>query len=200
MAIGGIWFDGMWDKPMRTGGCHNLRADHRLQPAALIVRTITRHRYRARMCRRSSRIFRAPTAGFNTRRSAVCRSRRRHDERFVGLQSHRSSLQVDARADSYSCGPPCGRNLLLNIGPRPDGTIPPEAEDGCARWDVAGGEWRRDLWHACRPIPPRSWGVTTQRGDTVFLHVLDWSDRRSRCVPRAGRWKARMCPVGRRWR
>jgi hypothetical protein len=27
------------------------------------------------------------------------------------------------------------------------------------------------------PVPPRSWGVTTQRGDTVFVHVLDWPDR-----------------------
>ena len=27
------------------------------------------------------------------------------------------------------------------------------------------------------PIPPRDWGVTTQRGDTVFVHVLTWPDR-----------------------
>ncbi|MGQ0642081.1 MAG: hypothetical protein ACT4P6_15135 [Gemmatimonadaceae bacterium] len=26
------------------------------------------------------------------------------------------------------------------------------------------------------PVPPRSWGATTQRGDTVFVHVLDWPD------------------------
>ena len=26
------------------------------------------------------------------------------------------------------------------------------------------------------PITPRSWGVTTQKGDTVFVHVLDWDD------------------------
>ena len=27
------------------------------------------------------------------------------------------------------------------------------------------------------PIPPRAWGATTRRGDTVFVHVLDWADR-----------------------
>src|SRR5207249_10955846 len=26
------------------------------------------------------------------------------------------------------------------------------------------------------PVPPRSWGATTRRGDTVFVHVLDWPD------------------------
>ncbi len=26
------------------------------------------------------------------------------------------------------------------------------------------------------PISPRPWGVTTQRGDLVYVHVLDWGD------------------------
>jgi alpha-L-fucosidase len=26
------------------------------------------------------------------------------------------------------------------------------------------------------PIAPRPWGVTTQRGDRVYVHVLDWRD------------------------
>jgi alpha-L-fucosidase len=25
-------------------------------------------------------------------------------------------------------------------------------------------------------VPPRPWGVTTQQGDTVYVHVLDWQD------------------------
>ena len=26
------------------------------------------------------------------------------------------------------------------------------------------------------PIPPRPWGVSTQKGSRVYLHVLDWRD------------------------
>jgi alpha-L-fucosidase len=26
------------------------------------------------------------------------------------------------------------------------------------------------------PIAPRSWGVSTQKGSTIYLHVLDWKD------------------------
>src|SRR6185436_10339894 len=26
------------------------------------------------------------------------------------------------------------------------------------------------------PITPRSWGVTTQKGDTVYVHLLEWDD------------------------
>jgi alpha-L-fucosidase len=69
-------------------------------------------------------------------------------------------------------------NLLLNVGPRPDGTIQPEAVERLR----AIGEWlaingRSIYGTRGGPIPPRSWGVTTRRGDTVFVHVLDWPDR-----------------------
>ena len=26
------------------------------------------------------------------------------------------------------------------------------------------------------PVTPRPWGVTTQKGDTVYVHLLDWDD------------------------
>lgn len=69
-------------------------------------------------------------------------------------------------------------NLLLNVGPRPDGTIQPEAVERLK----AIGEWLRRFGTSIYgtrggPVPPRSWGVTTQRGDSVFVHVLDWPDR-----------------------
>ena len=69
-------------------------------------------------------------------------------------------------------------NLLLNIGPRPDGTIQPEAADRL----VALGDWLRKYGSSIYgtrggPIPARPWGVTTQRRDSVFVHLLDWPDR-----------------------
>src|SRR5262249_55125136 len=69
-------------------------------------------------------------------------------------------------------------NLLLNIGPRPDGTIQPEAVE---RLRAIGG-WLARYGHSIYgtrggPVPPRAWGATTRRGDTIFVHVLDWPDR-----------------------
>ena len=69
-------------------------------------------------------------------------------------------------------------NLLLNIGPRPDGTIQPEAAERLR----AVGQWLQtygtSIYHTRGgPVPPRQWGVTTHRGDTVFVHVLNWPDR-----------------------
>jgi len=89
-------------------------------------------------------------------------------------------------------------NLLLNIGPRPDGTIQPEALQRLR----ALGEWLDTYGRSIYgtrggPIAPRAWGVTTQRGDTVFVHVLEWRDR-ALAVPSFGRRivKAAMLATG----
>ncbi|MCJ7628345.1 MAG: alpha-L-fucosidase, partial [Longimicrobiales bacterium] len=68
-------------------------------------------------------------------------------------------------------------NLLLNIGPRPDGTIQPDFVERLKEM----GEWVEvcgESVYGTRggPISPRHWGVTTQRGDTVYVHVLDRAD------------------------
>ena len=69
-----------------------------------------------------------------------------------------------------------GANLLLNIGPRPDGTIQPEAADRLSQI----GSWLQTYGTSIYgtrggPVPPQTWGATTQRGETVFVHVLDGS-------------------------
>jgi alpha-L-fucosidase len=81
-----------------------------------------------------------------------------------------------------------GANLLLNVGPRPDGTLQPEAVERLreiGRWlEVHGASIYRTRKG---PVPPRDWGVTTQRGDSVFVHVLDWPDRVLALPPLGGR-------------
>jgi alpha-L-fucosidase len=68
-------------------------------------------------------------------------------------------------------------NFLLNIGPKPDGTIQEEFttrlgeigawlnKNGESVYGTRGG-----------PITPRPWGVTTVKGNKTYLHVLDWPD------------------------
>lgn len=67
-----------------------------------------------------------------------------------------------------------GGNLLLNVGPKPDGTIAFKQaqrlreigdwldEYGESVYDTRGG-----------PLPPQDWGVSTQKGDQVYLHILE---------------------------
>jgi alpha-L-fucosidase len=66
-------------------------------------------------------------------------------------------------------------NLLLNIGPLPNGEIQEEFSTRLR----AVGEWLTKYGVAIYgtrggPIAPGDWGVTTQKGDTVYVHVLNW--------------------------
>jgi alpha-L-fucosidase len=66
-------------------------------------------------------------------------------------------------------------NLLLNVGPRPDGQIdPPQA----ARLREIG-EWLGkygETIYATRggPFLPGDYGASTRRGNKIFVHVMNW--------------------------
>jgi alpha-L-fucosidase len=66
-------------------------------------------------------------------------------------------------------------NLLLNIGPMPNGEI---QDEFVTRLHTIG-EWMSrygDSIYGTRggPIAPGDWGATTQKGDKIFVHVLHW--------------------------
>jgi alpha-L-fucosidase len=180
--IGGIWFDGMWDKPDADWRLpHTYALIHRLQPAALIVP----NHHQAPLPGEDVQTFEqdlpgANTAGFNTKEIGALpleTSLTMNDSWGFNItdrdfKSTHELIHFLVRAAGRDA------NLLLNIGPLPDGTIQPEAVErlqAIGRWLAVYGA----SVYGTRggPISPRPWGVTTQRGDTVFVHVLDWPDR-----------------------
>jgi alpha-L-fucosidase len=180
--IGGIWFDGMWDKPDADWRlAHTYTLLHRLQPAALIVP----NHHQAPLPGEDVQTFEqdlpgANTAGFNTEQIGQLpleTSLTMNDSWGFNITDRRyKSVRELIRYLVRAAGRDA--NLLLNVGPRPDGTIPPEAEERLrelGRWLATYG----GSIYGTRggPIAPRDWGVTTERGDTVFVHVLDWPDR-----------------------
>ena len=180
--IGGIWFDGMWDKPdaeWRLDATYSMI--HRLQPAALIIP----NHHELPLPGEDVQTFEqdlpgANTAGFNTTE--------------IGALPLETSLTINGSwgfnitDDRHKSVPELigylvraaghGSNLLLNVGPRPDGTIDSTSSERL----LALGEWLETYGPSIYetrggPIAPRQWGATTQRGDTVYVHVLTWPDR-----------------------
>ena len=180
--VGGIWFDGMWDKPDADWRLERTYAlIHRLQPATLIVP----NHHKAPLPGEDVQTFEqdlpgANTAGFNTTSiGALPLETSLTMNESWGFNITDTKFKSTVELVHYLVRA-AGRdaNLLLNIGPRPDGTIQPEA---ATRLDSLGA-WLRvngASIYGTRggPIAPRPWGVTTQRGDTVFVHLLDWSDQ-----------------------
>jgi alpha-L-fucosidase len=202
--IGGIWFDGMWDKPDSDWKLDRTYAlIHRLQPSALIIP----NHHKAPMPGEDAQTFEqdlpgANTAGFNTREvSALPLETSLTMNGSWGFNITDNKFKPVKELVGYlvrAAGN--GGNLLLNIGPRPDGTIQPEAVERLrevGRWLATYGT--SIYGTRAGPVSPREWGATTRRGDTVFVHVLEWRDRALSLPPVGGRvLRANMLGTGER--
>ena len=179
--IGGIWFDGMWDKP--TADWHlgkTYALIHQLQPAALII---PNHHQTPRPGEDVQTFERdlpgQNTAGFNTKfvsNQLPLESSNTLNDSWgfnIGDSHYKSPEQVEemlVRAAGNNS------NFLLNIGPLPNGEI----QEEFATRLRAVGEWMSrygDAIYGTRggPLASADWGVTTQKGDKVYLHVLNWN-------------------------
>ncbi len=181
-ALGGVWFDGMWDRPdaeWRLEQTYSMI--HDLQPAALIIP----NHHQDPLPGEDAQTFEKDlpggnTAGWNT--AAISDAVPLETSETIGSTwgysiTDRNYKSVSALVRLLVEAAGRNANLLLNVGPLPDGTIHPEHVArlrGIGEWIARYGE----SIYGTRggPIGPRPWGVTTQRGDSVFVHVLDWDD------------------------
>jgi alpha-L-fucosidase len=67
-----------------------------------------------------------------------------------------------------------GGNLLLNVGPMPDGRIPGHSVERLREM----GDWLSRGGHTISGttaghVKPAEWGAVTRRGDKIYIHILD---------------------------
>ena len=177
--IGGLWFDGWWDRPDADWGHDELYSMiHRLQPNALIGN----NHHRAPFPGEDFQMFEQDlpgqnTSGFNKAEEShlpyeTCRTINNSWGLNRADQAHRPIPEL-IRYLVQAAGRDA--NLLLNTGPLPTGKIIPEHRE---RY-LAMGQWLKrngESIYKTRggPFRPAPWGVSTHRGKQVFLHVLNW--------------------------
>jgi alpha-L-fucosidase len=177
--IGGIWFDGMWDRPKADWRLQQTyKLIHDLQPQALVG---SNHHLRP-FDGEDFQMFEKDLPGKNTsgfsKDSVIgnlpletCETMNTSwgynasDKKF---KSTRELLHYLVRAAGYNA------NFLLNVGPMPNGRIQPEfvahlREMGA--WLAKNGEAIYATQNG--PVEPQSWGVTTRKGNKVYVHILD---------------------------
>ncbi len=179
--IGGIWFDGMWDKPdadWHLGKTYALI--HQLQPAALIIPNHHQTPKPGEDVQTFERDLPGQnTAGFNTKyvstQLPLESSDTINDSWGFNIGDHNfKSAEELVRRLVRAAGN--NSNLLLNIGSMPNGEIQPEFVERLH----ALGEWLSKYGESIYrtrggPVAPGDWGVTTQKDDKVYVHILNWS-------------------------
>jgi alpha-L-fucosidase len=200
--IGGIWFDGWWDRPdadWRLQKTYDLI--HRLQPAALVGNNHHKKPFPGEDFQMFEKDLPGKnTAGFNEDSEIgnlpleTCETINNawgfnlNDSRY---KSTRDLVHYLVRAAGY------GANFLLNVGPMPNGKIQPEFAtrlQEIGRWLERNG----DSIYGTRggPVSPRPWGVTTQKENKVYVHMLDWEDEALALPPLPGKVAAARMLVG----
>src|SRR5260370_22794705 len=181
--IGGIWFDGIWDKPDADWHLTKTYAlIHQLQPAALIIPNHHQTPKPGEDVQTFERDLPGQnTAGFNTKYVSdqlpleSCNTLNKSWGFNIGDDHYKSPEEL-VRMLVQAAGN--NSNLLLNIGPMPNGEI----QDDFVTRLHAVGEWMSrygDSIYGTRggPIAPADWGVTTQKAGKIYVHVLNWKGK-----------------------
>lgn len=182
--VGAIWFDGVWDQDRnpgfdwRLGELYGLI--HRLQPACLVIN----NHHLAPFEGEDAQTFERDLPGENTAGLSgqevsrlpleTCQTMNRSWGYRITDQAYKSTDDL-IRYLAGAAGR--GGNLLLNIGPQPDGKLPAAALErlsGIGTWLAKHGETIYGT--QAGPVSPRAWGVTTRKEDKIYVHILDWPD------------------------
>jgi alpha-L-fucosidase len=180
--IGGIWFDGFWDKKeadWRIDKTYSLI--HSLQPACMVGS----NHHLTPFPGEDFQMFEKDLPGHNTTGFSgdakigaipleTCETMNNSwgfNLQDKNYKSAKSLIQYLVKAAGYDS------NFLLNVGPMPDGRIQPEfisTLKEIGKWMEKNGE----TIYGTRggPVPPKSWGVSTYKNNKVYLHLLNPDD------------------------
>lgn len=181
--IGGIWFDGIWDRKdaeWRLRQTYDLI--HKLQPHALIGNNHHLMPFEGEDFQMFEKDLPGQNAaGFSGEAKVGKLPLETCDTIGVAwgynpnekkLKSTKQLLHTLIRAAGMNA------NSLLNVGPKPDGTIQDEFSERLKEMGVWLGKYGESIYGTRGgPIGPRPWGVTTAKGNKVYVHVMDWPDR-----------------------
>lgn len=177
--IGAIWFDGVWDQP----DDFNWRLDeqysliHKLQPACMIGN----NHHKKPIEGEDFQMFERDLPGENkaglSSESEIGQLPLETCETMNGMWGYKiqdqnyKSVSELIRLLVKASGK--GANLLMNVGPQPNGEIPAVALErlkGMGEWlskygETVYGTTRGDVMTA-------DWGTTTRKGNTLYVHIL----------------------------
>ena len=183
--VGAIWFDGWWDhdsdpKPFDWELTKQYALIHKLQPQCLIGN----NHHQTPNPGEDIQIFERDLPGENKAGLSGQSISRLPLESCQTINDHwgysitdsnyktpKELIQMLVRAAGKNA------NLLLNVGPEPGGALPSLAIDRLK----AIGDWMNkygETIYGTRGgiVAPHDWGVSTQRGNKLYIHILNCVD------------------------
>lgn len=183
--VGAIWFDGWWDQDINPSFDWRLPEQyaliHRLQPACLIGNNHHQTPFEGE----DFQMFERDLPGENTAGlsgQSISQLPLETCETMNGMWGYKITDQnyKSTKTLIHYLVKAAGRNanLLMNIGPQPDGCLPAVAVQRLKEM----GDWMKtygETIYGTRGgrVTPRDWGVTTEKDNKIFVHILNLKDR-----------------------
>lgn len=193
--IGAIWFDGWWDhdsdpKPFDWELPGQYAMIHQLQPQCLVGNNHHQFPFEGE----DIQIFERDLPGENLAGLSgqsigklpleSCQTINDHWGYSLTDNNYKSSkelIQMLVRAAGKNA------NLLLNIGPEPGGNLPGLALDRLKEIGTWLKQYGKTIYGTRGGIvAPHDWGVSTQKGNTLYVHILNCQDK-SLFIPLGGK-------------
>ena len=181
--IGAIWFDGMWDQPEDFNWRLREIYDHihAIQPGCMIIN----NHHIAPLEGEDGQTFEKDLPGQNqsgfSSTSTVgqlpletCETMNHTWGYSITDKDYKSEKELIHYLIKAAGN---NANLLMNVGPRPNGEFP----DIAIQRYIAMGEWLKEYGETIYEtrggfVEPCDWGVTTQKGNILYVHILNKDD------------------------
>lgn len=180
--IGAIWFDGKWDqKPDFNWQLDEQYAlIHRLQPACLVAN----NHHSTTIEGEDLQIFERDLPGENNAGLSgqdISRLPLETCETMNGMWGYKITDQnyKTSKELIHYLVKAAGKNanLLMNIGPQPDGKLPAVALERLKEVGIWMKQYGETIYGTRGGlVAPHPWGVTTQKGDKLYVHILSLND------------------------
>ena len=178
--LGVMWFDGEWEKPWtHDHGVDLYQYVRSLQPDILINNRVDKGRQGAAGTTSDPHIYKGdfdtpeqeigkfqPERPWETCMTLCTQWAWKPNDKIKSLKQCMDILVRTVGGDG---------NLLLNVGPMPDGRIEPRQVKRLHEI----GQWLKQNGHTIYgtrggPFPPGDWGAATHKGIHIYLHILAW--------------------------
>lgn len=179
--IGAIWFDGWWDHdedsvPFDWQLQEQYAMIHRLQPQCLVGN----NHHQVPFSGEDIQIFERDLPGENKAGFSgqdISRLPLETCQTMNGMWGYKLIDQnyksTETLIQYLVSAAGKGANLLMNVGPQPNGEIPAAALQRLkemGEWTRANGETIYGT--TAGDIPVQEWGVTTRKGERLFVHIM----------------------------
>ena len=197
-----IWFDGWWDHdqdevPFDWHLQEQYKLVHKLQPRCLVAN----NHHQAPFAGEDIQIFERDLPGENEYGLSgqaigqlpleTCQTMNGMWGYKVADQNYKSTEEL-IRYLVSTAGK--GANLLLNVGPQPNGEIPFAAQErlrAMGKWLKANGATIYGT--QAGDVPQQEWGCTTRKGDKLYVHIFELEDTELRLPLQCNVVSAKVC-------